>query len=241
MNAKLCADLIQNSHNIVVMTGAGISTSAGIPDFRGPNGIYVTKRYDPIETFDINHFYKNPKPFYDFTRDLLSLSQKVSPTFTHKFFKKIEDMGELKVIITQNIDMLHQKAGSKLVYELHGSDQVSKCLKYGKTYSFDDFKQKVFNEDVPKCDDCGSVIKPDIVFFGEPVKFIEKSILSVSKSDLLIIVGTSLKIYPASIIPYYAKNIVVVNKGEVEVPTNKVLLWAKENIDEFFKKVNEFF
>ncbi len=241
MDAKVCADLIQNSHNIVVMTGAGISTSAGIPDFRGPNGIYVTKRYDPIETFDINHFYKNPKPFYDFTRDLLSLSQKAEPTFTHKFFKKIEDMGKLKAVITQNIDMLHQRAGSKVVYELHGSYQDSKCVKCGKSYSFDEFQQKVFDEDVPGCNECGSLIKPDIVFFGEPVKFIEESILSVSKSDLLIIVGTSLKIYPASLIPYYAKNIVIVNKGDVEVPIDRVLLWAKEDIDNFFKKVDEFF
>jgi NAD-dependent deacetylase len=238
--AKDVANLIKAASNIVALTGAGISTNAGIPDFRGPNGIYVTKRYDPIETFDLKSFYKNPVPFYSFTKELLSVLENAQPTFSHKFLKKLEDMGKLKAIITQNIDMLHQKAGSKIVYEVHGSYIRSKCVKCNKTYSFDQIKEKIFKDQVPLCDECHSLIKPDIVFFGEQVKYLNESILAVSNSDLLIVIGTSLKIYPVSLVPYYAKNIVVVNNGDSSIPREKILVWADGDIDEFFEKVDKF-
>lgn len=237
-DAEICANWIKNSKNIVALTGAGISTSVGIPDFRGPNGIYVTKRYDPMETFDINNFYKNPKPFFDFTRDLLSLSMNTHPSFAHYFLKKLEDMGKLKAIITQNIDMLHQKAGSRNIFEFHGSYAFSKCIKCGKTFNFDQFSKILFNEEIPSCNKCGGLIKPDIVFFGEPVKFLKESLLETANSELLLVIGTSLKIYPASMIPYYAKRIIVINKGDVSVPEEKVVLKVNSGIDEFFKEVD---
>ncbi len=237
-NAEICANWIRNSKSIVALTGAGISTSVGIPDFRGPNGIYVTKRYDPMETFDINNFYKNPKPFFDFTRDLLSLSMNAHPSFAHYFLNKLENMGKLKAIITQNVDMLHQKAGNKSVFEIHGSYMFSKCLKCGKVFNFDQFSKMVFNMEVPLCDKCGGLIKPDIVFFGEPIKFLKESLLKISNSELLLVIGTSLKIYPASMLPYYAKKVIAVSKGDVSVPNEKVILRVDSDIDEFFKEVD---
>ncbi len=236
--AKQCAEIIKNSNNIVAFTGAGISTNSGIPDFRGPNGIYVTKRYDPLETFDINYFYKDPKPFFNFTRDLLSIVKNAKPSFAHMFLKKLEDMGKLKAVITQNIDMLHQKAGNKNVYELHGSYRTSQCVGCGRLYNYDEIETKVFKEEVPKCDVCGSLLKPDIVFFGEQVKFVNQALFSITSSDLLLVIGTSLKIYPASMMPYYAKKIIAVNKDELFLPKEKLLLMVTDDIDEFFVKVD---
>jgi NAD-dependent deacetylase len=238
MNAKVCADWIKKSKNIVALTGAGISTSVGIPDFRGPNGIYVTRKYDPVETFDIDYFYKNPKPFFDFTRDLLSLSVNAEPSFTHYFLKKLEDIGKLRSIITQNVDMLHQKAGNKNVYEIHGTYLTSRCTNCGKIFDFNTLYDMIFKSDVPICDKCGGLIKPDIVFFGESVKFLEKSLFEATNSDLLLVIGTSLKIYPASIIPHYAKNIIVVSRGSVSVPKKKVILKSDSDIDKFFMEVD---
>jgi NAD-dependent deacetylase len=238
--AKDVANLIKAASNIVALTGAGISTNAGIPDFRGPKGIYVTKRYNPMETFDLRSFYKNPVPFYSFTKELLLILEDAQPTFSHKFLKKLENMGKLKAVITQNIDMLHQKAGNQVVYEVHGSYLRSKCVKCNKTYSFEQVKEKVFKNQVPLCDECHSLIKPDIVFFGEQVKYLQESILAISNSDLLIVIGTSLKIYPVSLLPYYAKKIVVVNDGDITIPGEKILVWADGDIDKFFEKVDKF-
>jgi NAD-dependent deacetylase len=193
-----------------------------------------------METFDLRSFYKNPVPFYSFTKELLLILEDAQPTFSHKFLKKLENMGKLKAVITQNIDMLHQKAGNQVVYEVHGSYLRSKCVKCNKTYSFEQVKEKVFKNQVPLCDECHSLIKPDIVFFGEQVKYLQESILAISNSDLLIVIGTSLKIYPVSLLPYYAKKIVVVNDGDITIPGEKILVWADGDIDKFFEKVDKF-
>src|SRR5436190_6299453 len=124
---QLCAKLIEEAESIGVLTGAGISTNAGIPDFRGPNGLYVTRRYDPDTVFDINYFLMDPEPFYEFARDFVNLEKTIQPTFTHKFLASLEETGKLKGVVTQNIDALHHKAGSKNVYEMHGSFWLSYC------------------------------------------------------------------------------------------------------------------
>src|SRR5436190_166965 len=113
VQANQCAKLIRDAKSIVVLTGAGISTNAGIPDFRGPKGLYITRKYDPDKIFDVQFFYHDPKPFYEFARDFITLEETIQPTSAHRFLVKLEKTGKLKGIVTQNIDALHQKAGSK--------------------------------------------------------------------------------------------------------------------------------
>jgi NAD-dependent deacetylase len=239
--AKRCAELIKESSSIVVLSGAGISTNAGIPDFRGPNGIYTTKKFDPDRTFGLRFFLEDPLPFYDFARDFVTILEKARPTFTHKFFATLEKEEKVKGIITQNIDGLHQMAGSKNVLELHGSFKKSYCLQCGKEYDFDVMKKKIFNEKVPHCDECGGLIKPDIVFFGEQVKDFERAEELVYNSDLFFVVGSSLAIYPAAMLADFARqHVVVVARGEVNIDPSRVdIIVNDEDIDEFFRKVSK--
>ncbi|MCD6232132.1 Sir2 family NAD-dependent protein deacetylase [Candidatus Aerophobetes bacterium] len=235
-----CARLIKKSGFIVVLTGAGISTNAGIPDFRGPEGIYTTRKYDPQKTFDINYFLYDAKPFFDFARDFVKNLKKINPTFTHYFLAELEKQGKVQGIITQNIDALHQKAGSKKVIELHGSFWKSYCLKCGKEFSYEQMQKKIFKEEVPKCI-CGGTIKPDIVFFGEKVKLLDKAQKLAYESDLFFIIGSSLAVYPAAILPELVNGkIIVVNRGEVNISSGKVNLFCNENADDFFKEVSKF-
>jgi NAD-dependent deacetylase len=236
-----CVRLIREAKTIAALTGAGISTKAGIPDFRGPQGLYVTRRYDPDKVFDIDFFHKDPSPFYQFARDFILLETKIKPTFAHQFLSDLEKAGKCKGVITQNIDSLHQMAGSKNVYEMHGSFWVSRCLKCGKEFSFAQMKQKLASEEIPHCA-CGGVIKPDVVFFGENVKYLAESEHLASRADLFFVIGTSCVVYPAAMIPQYAQDkIVVVNHAPVELPLNNVVLTVREDIDAFFTKVAEEF
>ena len=181
--ATQCASLIKNARSIAVLSGAGISTNAGIPDFRGPKGLYVTKKYDADRIFDIQYFLKDPKPFYEFARDFIGLEQKIKPTPAHRFLAELEGTGKLSGVITQNIDSLHQKAGSKRVYEIHGSFWESFCRDCGEKFDYATMQEKIFVEDVPRCS-CGGLIKPDIVFFGENVKFLEDSYRLAQEADV---------------------------------------------------------
>ena len=172
-----CVELIEQAHNISALTGAGISTSAGIPDFRGPKGLYVTRQYDPDTVFDINYFLQDPKLFYDFTRDFVNLEKTIKPTRAHYFLKNLEDSGKLKGMITQNIDSLHKRAGSKNVLELHGSYWKSFCLDCDQEFSYEEMKLKILAEDVPRCH-CDGVVKPDVVFFGGQLVFPKDTLLT---------------------------------------------------------------
>lgn len=234
-----CVRLIQDAKIIAALTGAGISTKAGIPDFRGPQGLYVTRRYDPDTVFDINYFYNDPKPFYEFARDFLLLEEKIGPTFAHKFLSDLEKTGKLKGVVTQNIDSLHQMAGSQKVYEMHGSFSLSHCLKCRKEFSFTQMKEKLAEEDIPRCA-CGGVLKPDIVFFGENVKCLAESEDLAARADLFFVIGTSCVVYPAAMIPQYVQGkIVVVNQDPVSLDAGSVVLTAREDIDAFFARVAE--
>ncbi len=234
-----CSDLIRNARSIAVLTGAGISTGAGIPDFRGPQGLYVTRRYDPDTVFDIGYFRRDPKPFFEFARDFIGLEEKIKPTFTHDYLAELERQGKLKGIVTQNIDGLHQRAGSKNVLEIHGGFLTSHCLECEKSFSFPAMKEKLFSEEISTCS-CGGVIKPDVVFFGEDVKHLAESYALAASVDLFFVIGTSCVVYPAAGVPHYTQGkIVVVNKGYVELDLENVVLRVEDDIDEFFKKVKE--
>lgn len=228
--------LIENSDNIYALTGAGISTNAGIIDFRGPKGIYTTKLYDPDKTFDLDYFLINPKNFYDYIKDFIVLIDKTNPTLTHKFLSKLEKVNKLKGIITQNIDLLHEKAGSKKIIHLHGSIEDWFCIECQKKYSLLEVKKKLFKSDVPRCDLCDGVVRPDIVFFKESVKGYDLALKWVLNSDLLLIIGTSLKVYPASYLPTLTKGkIVIVNKGDISLSYLNEYIIINEDIDQFFK------
>ncbi len=232
-----CVGLTRNAENIVALTGAGISTSAGISDFRGPQGLYVTRRYDPEKVFDINYFLHDPKPFYDFTRDFLTLESKIQPTFTHRFLTQLQSAGKLKAVITQNIDGLHTKALTKNVLEVHGGYQKSFCLKCGQEFSFQVMTEKIFKEDVPRCR-CGGVVKPDVVFFGENVKYLNEAYDLSEKADLFFVIGSSCVVQPAASIPTATHGkIVVVNQGDVDLYPADVVLTVKDDIDRFFEGV----
>jgi len=232
-----CVELIANSKNIVVLTGAGISTSAGIPDFRGPKGLYVTKRYDPDKVFDINYFHHDQKPFFEFARDFVKLEDQIKPTRAHCFLGELEKHGKEIGIVTQNIDSLHQMAGSKNVVEIHGSFWESHCQDCGDLFHYEVMKQKIYKEIVPHCG-CGGVIKPDIVFFGENVKHLNEAFRLAKQADLLFVIGTSCVVYPAAMVPTMTHGkVVIVNRDEVHLDAVDVVLQVQEDIDGFFETV----
>lgn len=238
MSIQQCVDLINNAKDIAVLTGAGISTNAGIPDFRGPQGLYVTKQYNPETIFDINYFLQNPKPFYDFARDFITLEETIQPTDTHYFLANLEKAQKLSGIITQNIDSLHQKAGSKNVLEIHGSFWLSHCLNCNSTFEYEEMKTKIINEDIPLCP-CGGVIKPDVVFFGENVKHIQEAEHLAQTADLFFVIGSSCVVYPAALIPEYTTGkVIVVNRDPVNLKMANVVLTVKDDIDSFFNQVS---
>ncbi len=241
-NAARCGELILGASRIALLSGAGMSNSAGIPDFRGPDGLYRKLGIDnPERIFDIGVFRADPSFFYGFHREFLRQVEAVKPTFGHRFFAGLEKEGRMKGIVTQNIDALHQRAGSLNVLEIHGSIWKSHCTKCGKGYGYSESCRKVFEEGVPVCDRCGSVVKPDVVFFGENVMQFEACQELVAGSDLLFVVGSSLAVTPAAWLPSLCPgHIVIVNKGEISrtwLPSSRVALHVEEDIDAFFRPV----
>ena len=203
------ASLIKQSRYVAALTGAGISTSAGIPDFRGANGLYATRRYDPERTFDIQWFDRDPSVFYAFARDFLNLLSRIEPTDTHRALAQLERQHLLATVITQNIDGLHQKAGSEHVIELHGGFRYAHCRECGQGYELEELKPSIFAGKIPLCGSCSGVIKPDVVFYGESVQGMDEAIAHVRQASLLLVVGTSLTVYPAAMLPQLCPGTVV--------------------------------
>lgn len=205
--------MIDESNSVVFFGGAGVSTESGIPDFRSVDGLYHQKYDYPPETILSHTFYRQKtSEFYRFYRDkMLCLSAK--PNAAHLKLAELEKAGKLKAIVTQNIDGLHQAAGSKTVYELHGSVLRNYCESCGKFY---DAQYILDSEDVPRCE-CGGFIKPDVVLYEEGLDntVMTNAIRAIASADMLIIGGTSLVVYPAAgLIDYYKGNkLVVINKA----------------------------
>lgn len=216
MDSQQLAALVRQSRHIVALTGAGVSTSAGIPDFRGPRGIYVTRQYDPEKTFDIEWFDRDPRYFFDFARDFLSTIDHIEPTHTHMLLAALERQGSLRTLITQNIDGLHQKAGSNNVIEVHGSFQQGHCRHCDRTYGYEDLRHKILAEDIPHCETCGGVVKPDVVFYGEAVRGMDEAQAEAHRADLFLVIGTSLTVYPAALLPRLCSGpVVCIGQGPV--------------------------
>ena len=206
-------DWINESDNIVFFGGAGVSTESGIPDFRSVDGLYNQKyKYPPEQIISHSFYIQNPEEFYRFYKDRM-LFPDAKPNAAHKALAKLEQEGKLKAVITQNIDGLHQMAGSKEVLELHGSVLRNHCTRCGKFYGLD----AILNSTgVPKCT-CGGTIKPDVVLYEEGLdsERIEKSVNYIANADVLIIGGTSLTVYPAAgLIDYYrGHKLILINKS----------------------------
>ena len=204
---------VENSDNVVFFGGAGVSTESNVPDFRSADGLYNLKYDYPPETIISHSFYmRNPKEFYRFYKDRM-LYPDAKPNPAHLALAKLEEEGRLKAVITQNIDGLHQAAGSKKVLELHGSVHRNYCTSCGKFY---DMNAVLERDGVPYCS-CGGRIKPDVVLYEESLDsdVIEESLRYISNADVLIIGGTSLTVYPAAgFIHYYnGKKLVLINKS----------------------------
>ena len=205
--------MIDESRNIVFFGGAGVSTESNIPDFRSEDGLYNMKYKYPPETI-ISHtfFLRNPEEFYRFYKDRM-LCLDAEPNPAHRKLAELEQAGKLSAVVTQNIDGLHQKAGSRKVYELHGSIHRNYCMECGKFYDAEYVKN---SEGIPRCT-CGGMIKPDVVLYEEGLdsQVLSRSIQHIRNADMLIIGGTSLVVYPAAgLIDYYRGNrLVLINKS----------------------------
>jgi len=213
---KLITKLKQAKH-CVVFTGAGASTLSGIRDFRGKNGIYT--EYDAEKVFSIDNFMHNPSEFYTIARTFFYNLHEKEPNIVHSECARLQQMGIVKRVITQNIDMLHQKAGSKDVIEVHGSPHTHSCLDCGKSFPYGHISEMLKTCDVPSCDSCNGLIKPDVTFFGEPLpaRAIKNAVHEASSADLLLILGTTLVVYPAASLPMYTLQ----NNGEIVIVNNQ--------------------
>ena len=208
--------IIEESNNIVFFGGAGVSTESGIPDFRSKDGLYNQKyKYPPERILSHTFFINNTEEFYKFYKEKMN-SLKYEPNITHIKLAQLEKQGKLKAVITQNIDGLHQKAGSKTVYELHGSVLRNYCMKCNKFY---DGEYVFSSTGVPKCT-CSGIIKPDVVLYEEGLddSTVENAILAIRNADLMIVAGTSLTVYPASgLINYFrGRNLVLINRDSTQ-------------------------
>ena len=207
-------NVIRNSENIVFFGGAGVSTESGIPDFRSADGLYNMEYAYPPETILSHSFFmQHTDEFYRFYKDKM-LYPQAKPNKAHYALAKLESQGKLKAVVTQNVDHLHQAAGSLNVLELHGSCSRNYCTKCGAEFSLDVILE---SKDIPICS-CGGIIKPDVVLYEEALNqsVIEKSVSAIRKADVLIVGGTSLNVYPAAgLVQYYSGNqLVLINKSE---------------------------
>lgn len=237
--------IIEESDNIVFFGGAGVSTESGIPDFRGTGGLYTNGTEDdegltPEEKIHIDYLCLNPKGFFEYYKENLIYSD-AEPNDGHYALARLEEKGKLKAIVTQNIDGLHQKAGSKKVYELHGTVEKNYCSICGKSFGVDYVLESY---PVPYCDECDGIVRPDVVLYGEGLdqRVWEEAEKAIEECDTLIIAGTSLTVYPACLLvdSFKGENLIIINMsptlkdGEAKLvinePVGEALKYATKDI-----------
>ena len=228
--------LLEESNNIVFFGGAGVSTESGIPDYRSKDGLYNQQyKYPPEQILSHTFFMNNTEEFYRFYKAKMN-SLKYEPNITHIKLAELENKGNLKAVVTQNIDGLHQKAGSKVVYELHGSVLRNYCMKCNKFYD----AEYVFNCDgIPKCS-CGGIIKPDVVLYEEGLDdtTITNSVNAIASADMLIVAGTSLTVQPASsLINYFRGNNLILINRDITPYDNIANLVINESLGKVFNEI----
>ncbi len=217
MSAERLAELIAASQPCVVLTGAGISTESGIPDFRSPGGLW--ERFDPLDYGSLDSFRANPARTWEFYGPRFAMLTQAEPNPAHHALAELERAGVVQAVVTQNIDRLHARAGSRDVIEVHGSIQTSSCSRCGAAYELDHVLPALERDGVPRCDRCGAVLKPDVVFFGEllPPAAIDRATELAAGAGLLLVVGSSLEVYPVAELPSATLrgggSLAVVNRG----------------------------
>ena len=229
-------DMVEKSDNIVFFGGAGVSTESGIPDFRSVDGLYHQQYDYPPEMILSHTFYRqNPEEFYRFYRNKM-LCLDAEPNMAHKKLAELERAGKVKAIVTQNIDGLHQMAGSKKVLELHGSVHRNYCMKCGKFY---DAEHILHSEEIPRCE-CGGIIKPDVVLYEEGLddQVMSETIHHIACADMLMIGGTSLVVYPAAgMIRYFRGDKLVLLNKSVTSADEDATLCIRESIGQVLKQI----
>jgi len=236
---------INESKRIVFFGGAGVSTDSGIPDFRSKDGLYNNKDvqfedYEPEYLLSRDCLYIEPEVFYEFYRQKLD-TRNIEPNITHQVLAKLEEMGKLTAVVTQNIDGLHQKAGSRNVYEIHGTTNRVYCenchMEYVPEFLFET------KESVPRCE-CGGLIRPDVTLYGEqlPDKAIEAALRAIKEADMLIVAGTSLQVYPAAgfVQEFQGDHLVVINKEPIKILFNdKTDIFIEGSMGDVFREIEK--
>ncbi len=243
---ELAASIIAKAKHAVVFTGAGVSAESGIPTFRGEDGLW--KKYNPEEVASIYGFRRNPKAFWEFSKDLLGKTT-AEPNPAHYSIAELEKMGIVKAVITQNIDMLHQRAGNTKVLELHGSVERLECLDCGEEHTWDYVNEFLIRNEIPRCKKCKSYyVKPKVVLFGEalPRDVLMEAVEQSRKCDVFIVVGSSLVVYPAAELPFLAKRsgakLIIINAEPTHADSMaEVVIIGKagEVLPKIVKKVKE--
>lgn len=226
MDARV-KNIVEKSKNIVFFGGAGVSTESGIPDFRSKDGLYAAMNkygYPPERMLSHSFFVEHPDIFYRYYRKHM-LYPDVLPNAAHFSLAKLESEGKLQAIITQNIDGLHQKAGSKNVHELHGSVLRNYCMNCNEKYEADFI---IKNNSIPRCEKCGGIVKPDVVLYEEPLdaRVLDRAVNAISAADTVIVGGTSLVVYPAAgLLEYFrGDNLILINKDRTAYDERATLL-----------------
>ena len=247
-NIDKLLSLIKNAKHMVALTGAGVSTLSGIRDFRGKNGLY--NDMDAEKIFSLDYFEKDPSFYYKSAKDFIYNIDEKEPSIVHTVLAELETQGYLKALITQNIDLLHQKGGSKNVIEIHGSPQIHYCMFCaGIRVTFEEAaaivrESKPDNLQMPKCPKCQRVLKPAITFFGEslPADALRAAVNESQKADLMLVLGTSLTVYPAASMPDYvlrsSGKIVIVNN--MPTPLDKMAELHFDDLGLVFNKIKEY-
>lgn len=228
---------IENANRIVFFTGAGMSTDSGIPDFRSATGIY-TNNLRAEEIISHHYFMQDPKDFYEFYKDKMVFEDAL-PNYGHKFIAELENTNKDICVVTQNIDGLHQSAGSKKVYELHGSIHRNYCM---NCHTFYPLKKIIESKSIPTCDKCGGIVKPDVVLYEEGLdsETIENAVNAIAKADLMIILGTSLNVYPAaSFVRYFRGDCLAIINKSATPADNECDIVIHDGISETFRKLKD--
>jgi NAD-dependent deacetylase len=227
MSVERLAELVRRLGPAVVLTGAGVSTESGIPDFRSPTGIWA--RYDPQEYATLDAFRADPVKVWSFYALRLRALTEAQPNAGHLALAELERAGHVRAVVTQNIDLLHERAGSRDVVEVHGSIRTSTCPGCGSRYTLDEVVRLLDESDAPRCPACGAVVKPDVVFFGEllPEVAIDRAYELARSARLLLVVGSTLEVWPVSLLPDETARsggrVAIVNKGPTTCDDQAVL------------------